>query len=138
MTDIPTETNGHRPEWTLKVAAAIPEQGGPVDDKPPADGAEVVSLETVRDRRHPYPPTPAAPERYAPVLEGEVIRVDAPARPSVTGAPSWPRSPAPAARSSRCGCARAAKPSTLWRGRASTPLTWPATSSPAPRCTPVG
>ncbi|MEV0758017.1 cell division protein FtsK [Streptosporangium sp. NPDC050280] len=78
MTDIPTETNGHRPEWPFDLAA-IPEQGGPVDNDPRgdgADGAEVVSLDTARERRHPYPPT--APEQDPRVLQGEVIRVDLP------------------------------------------------------------
>ncbi|MFI6887987.1 cell division protein FtsK [Streptosporangium canum] len=80
MTDIPTETNGHRPEWPFDLTP-IPEQGGPIDDKPRADvvdGAEVVSLDTARERRHPYPPTPAAPEQDPRVLQGEVIRVDLP------------------------------------------------------------
>ncbi|MEU7990550.1 cell division protein FtsK [Streptosporangium canum] len=76
MTDIPTETNGHRPNWTLDLTTAIPEQRGPADEGPRADGAEVVSLDTARERRHPYPPTTL--EQDAPVLEGEVIRVDLP------------------------------------------------------------
>ncbi|MGC5011385.1 cell division protein FtsK [Streptosporangium sp. DT93] len=80
MTDTPTETNGHRPNPAPDLITAIPEQGGPVDNGPRAkgaDGAEVVSLDTARERRHPYPPTPA-PASNGPVLEGEVIRVDAP------------------------------------------------------------
>lgn len=79
MTDTPTETNGHRPNWTPDLTT-IPEQAGPADDGP---RAEVVSLDTMRDRRHPYPPTAptgSAPDASTggPVLEGEVIRVDSP------------------------------------------------------------
>ncbi|MGJ6968918.1 cell division protein FtsK [Streptosporangium sp. G11] len=77
MTDIPTETNGHRPEWPFDLTP-IPQQGRPAADKPPADVAEVVSLDTARERRHPYPLTPAAPDQDVPVLQGEVIRVDLP------------------------------------------------------------
>ncbi|MEU7985288.1 cell division protein FtsK [Streptosporangium canum] len=81
MTDIPTETNGHRPNWTPDLTT-IPEQGGPADDGP---RAEVVSIDSARDRRHPYPPTVPAKTNPAPdsstggpVLEGEVVRVDSP------------------------------------------------------------
>ncbi|MFD8562138.1 FtsK/SpoIIIE domain-containing protein [Streptosporangium canum] len=86
MTDTPTETNGHRPNWTPDLTT-IPEQARPADADTADDGprAEVVSLDTARDRRHPYPPTAPAETNPAPdgstggpVLEGEVIRVDAP------------------------------------------------------------
>lgn len=86
MTDFPTETNGHRPtDPTATVElTALPgrPQAGPEGEGP---GAQVVSIESARDRRHPYPPSPAvlagpAPDASTggPVLEGEVIRVDQP------------------------------------------------------------
>ncbi|WP_197048522.1 hypothetical protein [Streptosporangium roseum] len=86
MTDTPTETNGHRPNWTPDLTT-IPEQARPADADTAEDGprAEVVSIDSARDRRHPYPPTAPAetgPTADAPtggpVLEGEVVRVDAP------------------------------------------------------------
>ncbi|WP_433254433.1 cell division protein FtsK [Streptosporangium sp. CA-135522] len=75
MTDTPTGTNGHRPNWAADPTTAIPEQPGPADDGP---GAEVVSIEAARDRRHAYPPTDTETSTGGPFLEGEVIRVDAP------------------------------------------------------------
>ncbi|MBB2909149.1 S-DNA-T family DNA segregation ATPase FtsK/SpoIIIE [Streptosporangium becharense] len=83
MTDIPTETNGHRPTdpaapLELTVLPARPPVGAEGD----GPGAEVVSIETARDRRTPSPLTVPAPRPEtpagapAPVLEGEVVRVD--------------------------------------------------------------
>ncbi|WP_244893983.1 cell division protein FtsK [Planobispora rosea] len=77
MTDHTTTTNGHHPTPPVELTV--------LPDRPPltgddAPGAEVVSLEAARERRHPYPPASEqdAPEPEVPVLEGEVIRVDQP------------------------------------------------------------
>ncbi|WP_329089340.1 cell division protein FtsK [Streptosporangium sp. NBC_01469] len=86
MTDIPTDTNGHHPTAPPPDLTALPQQRTAPDGDGPR--AEVVSLDTARDRRHPYPPTdptdPAGLDSAAgapgdgPVLEGEVVRVDRP------------------------------------------------------------
>ncbi|MFC7382801.1 cell division protein FtsK [Sphaerisporangium rhizosphaerae] len=74
----PNDPSEHRPATDPDQPTTLPTTDRPAEAERDDDGpgAEVVSIETARAGRHPYPPTTPAPE--SPALEGEVVRVDLP------------------------------------------------------------